>query len=74
MVKVDFNLLSGHVIATLPDSFSERKILLATLLAAVPLNFTHRMEIKRLLHFLEAHEKSQLDLPLLFQEPKGKSQ
>ena len=66
MVKPEFlERFVARVMSNLPDSLSERKQDLVTLLVLLPKNFSKRTEIIRALEAIRAHEMVQGKFKLL---------
>ena len=61
-----YRVFAQRVVATLPDSFNERRIVLVCLLSSLPKGHEMAATVAKLLHHLEAHERLQLDLSLNF--------
>lgn len=55
-------IIAAHVVATLPDSLSQRLRLLESLLEILPANTDARSHVAEMIHLLSAHEKKQLCL------------
>jgi hypothetical protein len=56
------NLIVGHTITTLPDSFAQRKELLIAVLDVIAPDHPQRIAVGEMLHWLVAHEQYQLTL------------
>lgn len=66
MNAASLHLVIGHSVNTLPDSFRDRKALVAALLDITPARHPHRERLHQLLVELETHERHQLHLALDF--------
>jgi hypothetical protein len=59
-IKPNYEMLAAHIARTLPDSFQDRKVLLATAIKVLPHNCDSRTELAKMLEALKIHERSQL--------------